>query len=193
MRIGIDARELCGRSTGVGRYLGGLLREWTTDERTRAHEFVLYAPQAIGLPLDSRRFPSHTIAGSGGTWWEQVQVPSRVARDHLDVWFAPAYTAPLGIGSPTVVAIHDLSFVAHPEWFSIREGARRRWLTRQSAARAASVITISEFSRSELVERLGVPDDKIHVIPPGIAASSGSHRPRIRASTHAWPPNTPPM
>ena len=58
MRIGIDARELCGRSTGVGRYLGGLLREWTADDRARAHEFVLYAPEPIALSLDARRFPA---------------------------------------------------------------------------------------------------------------------------------------
>ena len=182
MRIGIDARELGGRATGVGRYLGGLLREWAGDSRARAHEFVLYAAEAIALPLDARRFPTRTVAGSGGTWWEQVQAPRAAAADHLDVWFAPAYTAPLRMATPTVVAIHDLSFVAHPEWFRLREGARRRWLTSQSAARAAAVITISEFSKTELIERLDVPAAKIHVIRPGIttpaiASSTMSHRP----------------
>jgi glycosyltransferase involved in cell wall biosynthesis len=161
---------LCGRSTGVGRYLGGLVREWATDGDARAHEFVLYAPEPIALPLDTRRFPTRTVAGSGGTWWEQAQLPRAAAADHLDVWFAPAYTAPLRMPIPTVVAIHDLSFVAHPEWFRPREGARRRWLTSQSARRAASVITISEFSRQELIDRLDVPAEKIRVIPPGIGA-----------------------
>lgn len=170
MRIGIDARELCGRSTGVGRYLGGLVRDWAADPRARAHEFLLYAPEAIGLPLDARRFPTRTIAGAGGTWWEQIQVPRAAAADHLDVWFAPAYTAPLRLTVPTVVAIHDLSFVAHPEWFRVREGARRRWLTAQSASRAASVITISEFSKQELIDLLDVPAGRIHVIPPGVRA-----------------------
>ena len=170
MRIGIDARELCGRATGVGRYLGGLLREWAADSRARAHEFVLYAPEPIALSLDARRFPTRTIAGSPGTWWEQVQMPRVVASDHLDVWFAPAYTAPLRLAAPIVVAIHDLSFVAHPEWFRLREGARRRWLTRQTASRAAAVVTISEFSKRELIDRLDVPAGKIHVIPPGIEA-----------------------
>ena len=42
MRIGIDARELCGRPTGVGRYLSGLLAQWAVDNRAREHEFVLY-------------------------------------------------------------------------------------------------------------------------------------------------------
>ena len=175
MRIGIDARELAGRATGVGRYLGGLLREWAVDDRGRAHEFVLYAPEAIALPPEARRFPTRTIGGSGGTWWEQVQLPRAAAADDLDVWFAPAYTAPLRIATPTVVAIHDLSFVAHPEWFRLREGARRRWLTNQSARRAAAVITISEFSRREIVERLDVPAEKIHVIPPGIEAGGSGH------------------
>lgn len=170
MRIGIDARELCVRATGVGRYLGGLLREWAVDSRARAHEFVLYAPEPIALPLDARRFPTRTIAGSPGTWWEQVQVPRVVASDHLDVWFAPAYTAPLRLAAPIVVAIHDLSFVAHPEWFRLREGARRRWLTSQTASRAAAVVTISEFSKRELIDRLDVPTARIHVIPPGIGA-----------------------
>jgi len=174
MRIGIDARELCGRSTGVGRYLGGLLREWAADDQARAHEFVLYAPGAVELSLDGRRFPARAIAGGGGTWWEQVQIPRAVAADHLDVWFAPAYTAPLRLATPIVVAIHDLSFVAHPEWFRLREGARRRWLTGQSASRAEAVVTISEFSKRELIERLNVPAGKIHVIPPGIEKNGGS-------------------
>jgi glycosyltransferase involved in cell wall biosynthesis len=170
MRIGIDARELCGRSTGVGRYLGGLLAGWAIDPRARAHEFLLYAPGPVSAPLDGRRFPTRTVSGAGGSWWEQAQVPPAVAADHLDVWFAPAYSAPLRLTVPIVVAIHDLSFVAHPEWFRVREGARRRWLTNQSASRAASVITISEFSKRELVDRLKVPVEKIRVIPPGVGA-----------------------
>jgi glycosyltransferase involved in cell wall biosynthesis len=196
MRIGIDARELCGRSTGVGRYLGGLLSEWATDPHARSHEFLLYAPGPVSLPLDARRFPARTVAGGGGSWWEQVQVPPAVAADHLDVWFAPGYTAPLRLAVPTVVAIHDLSFVAHPEWFRVREGARRRWLTHQSASRAASVITISEFSKRELVDRLHVPAEKISVIPPGIGAGTGalgtrSLAPGARSSVPSARPQLP--
>src|SRR5215813_2247666 len=91
MRIGIDARELCGRATGAGRYLGGLLHEWAGDERARRHEFLLYAPEPIGLALDARRFPTRHVTGSGGWQWEQVRVPRVARQDHLDIWFAPAY------------------------------------------------------------------------------------------------------
>jgi glycosyltransferase involved in cell wall biosynthesis len=170
MRIGIDARELCGRPTGVGRYLAGLLAEWRRGGRARAHEFVLYATDAPSIELDTHRFVLRIVPGPGGTWWEQARAPRAAADDHLDVWFAPAYSAPLTLQVPLVLAVHDLSFFARPEWFSVREGVRRRWLTRQSVARAAAVITISQFSKRELMERLDVPAEKISVVPPGVAA-----------------------
>jgi glycosyltransferase involved in cell wall biosynthesis len=189
MRIGIDARQLCGRTTGVGRYLLGLLSEWKTSPEPRAtgHQFFLYMPEAADstVGLDARRFVTRVVSGSGGTWWEQVQLPRAAAPDHLDVFFAPQYTAPLALNAPTVVAIHDVSFSAHPEWYRTREGARLRWLSRRSAARARAVITISEFSRREIVEHLGVPDVRVRVIPPGIptrrlpGTANGARPPRL--------------
>ena len=172
MRIGIDARELCGRATGAGRYLAGLLSHWAVDDGARRHEFVLYAPEPLESAFDARRFPTRLVSGAPGTWWEQVRLPASASRDHLDVFFSPAYTAPLRIRVPIVVAIHDLSFVTHPEWFRTREGLRRRWLTRASARRARAIVTISQFSRQELVESLNVPDARIHVIPPGVMSGA---------------------
>jgi glycosyltransferase involved in cell wall biosynthesis len=171
MRIGIDARELSGRPTGAGRYLGGLLREWATDERARRHEFVLYTPARLGIDLDSHRFAARLVEGSPNTWWEQVRLPSIAKRDHLDVFFGPAYAIPLQLAVPAVVAIHDVSFMAHPEWFRMREGMRRRFLARHSARLARAIITISEFSRRELIDTLGAPEERIHVIPPGVKGS----------------------
>ena len=167
MRIGIDARELAGHATGVGRYLGGLLREWS-ETVAGQHEFVLYAPEPIGVALDARRFRTREVGGAAGTWWEQVRLPAAIAGDALDVFFAPAYTAPLRVTAPVVVIIHDLSYVAHPEWFRLREGIRRRWLTGRTAANARAIITPSEFSRGEIIDRLGVPAGRVHAIPPGI-------------------------
>jgi glycosyltransferase involved in cell wall biosynthesis len=177
MRIGVDARELCGRPTGVGRYLRGLLREWA--ESARAHEFVLYAHAPIDVALDTRRFATRLVPGRGGTFWEQWRLPRAIASDHLDVLFSPAYAAPLASAVPTVVAMHDLSFLAHPEWFRTREGMRRRWLARRTAARARAIVTISESSRREIAERLGVADERLHVVPPGIdpPAVSGREQP----------------
>jgi glycosyltransferase involved in cell wall biosynthesis len=180
VRIGIDARELCGHSTGVGRYLDGLLQQWAAGDLARRHEFVLYMHQPIALPLDARRFPTRVVEGQGGTRWEQQQLLPAVAGDHLDVFFAPGYTAPLFARVPLVVAIHDVSFAAHPEWFSAREGLRRRIVTRRVAAAARSITTLSEFSKRELIDLLGVPADKIHIIRPGITRpDSAAHLPHL--------------
>ncbi len=166
MRIGIDARELCGSATGAGRYLGGLLAHWLVNPR---HEFLLYAPEEVPLEAD-RSYELRIVEGRPGTWWEQLRLPRAARRDRLDVFFSPAYSAPLRLGVPFVVAIHDLSFVAHPQWFRWRERLRRRALARRSAHAARAVITISDFSRRELVEHLGIGGQRIHVIPPGVAA-----------------------
>jgi glycosyltransferase involved in cell wall biosynthesis len=168
MRIGIDARELGVGSTGVGRYLRGLMNEWATDGAAERHQFLVYAPEPA--PPSGQWFQTRVVVGAGGTWWEQVTLPRAVGLDRLDVFFAPGYTAPLSLSVPTVVAIHDVSFFAHPEWFRWREGARRRWLTRWAAHKASAVITISNFSRREIVEHLGVPDERMRVIPPGVDA-----------------------
>jgi glycosyltransferase involved in cell wall biosynthesis len=182
MRVGIDARELAGRSTGAGRYLRGLLDAWAASPGAAGHEFVLYAPTLPDLPFDRRRFARRELAGAAGTWWEQATLAREAARDRLDVFFAPAYTAPLRLAAPLVLAVHDVSFAAHPEWFRLREGARRRLISRSAARRAAAVITISEFSRGELQEHFGLPPERIHVIPPGITRPGGPGRPPRQAT-----------
>jgi glycosyltransferase involved in cell wall biosynthesis len=174
MRIGVDVRELLGRPTGVGRYLLHLLREWNLAARAAAfpHQLVLYAP-AAWMPENASAFDSlsverRVVPGASGSWWEQVQLPSAAARDRLDVLFAPAYTAPLRLSVPVVQTIHDLSFLAHPEWFTLRERVRRRWITRASARRARIVLTDSRFSADELFTRLAIPHDRIRVIRLGL-------------------------
>jgi glycosyltransferase involved in cell wall biosynthesis len=66
--------------------------------------------------------------------------------------------------------IHDVSFVAHPEWFSWREGLRRRTLTRLGARRAARVITQSDFSKREITRLLGIDPSDIDVIYLGASS-----------------------
>ncbi len=165
MRIAIDARELSGKPTGVGRYLAGLLREWTRPGLRHGHEFLLYSHRSIE---NSAGCSVRELPGTGGTWWEQRTLPAAIVADAVDVLFSPAYSTPLFASVPRVVALHDLSFVAHPEWFGWREGLRRRMLARRSAAVARRVVTISQFSKDEIVSRLDVEPAKIAVIPPGI-------------------------
>ena len=171
LTIGIDARELLGEATGAGRYLGELLRRWVQREDRASREFILYTPEPLPflatVPPDAK--VREMVVGSGrGTWWEQTHLRRAVRANPPDVFFASAYTAPLALGVPLAVAIHDVSFAAHPEWFRPREGARRRLLTRQAARSAEVIFTISEFSKREIVERLGVPAERIRVTYPSV-------------------------
>ncbi|MSO56905.1 MAG: glycosyltransferase family 1 protein [Acidobacteria bacterium] len=168
MRIGIDARELCGTPTGVGRHLAGLLGAWSSDAAASQHTFVLYAPQAIDPPLGGAEL--RVVPGAGGTQWEQIALPAAARHDRLDVFFAPGYTAPLAWKIPTVVLVHDISFVAHPEWFRWKEGLRRRLITRWSSSRARLVLTVSESARREIVSYFGLPADRVRCIYPGVAS-----------------------
>ena len=163
MKIAVDARELCGKPTGVGRYLGELLTEWNASADARRHDWVLYAP---ARPVVPSAFAERVrlLPGSGGTVWEQWTLSRALSTDRPDVLFAPGYSAPLTAPCPTAVAIHDVSFAAHPEWFAPREGLRRRAITAWSARRARLILTISEFSKREIVARLGQPPDRVRVI-----------------------------
>jgi glycosyltransferase involved in cell wall biosynthesis len=169
LRIGVDARELLGDTTGVGRYLGELMRRWTARADSATRRFVLYAPEPPPLAFPEGSVELRVVGRGTGTWWEQTALRRAVRKDRLDLYFAPAYTAPLGIGVPLAVTIHDISFIAHPEWFRPRERFRRRWLTGRAAANARVVLTDSEFSRRELETRLHVDSRRIRVIPPGVS------------------------
>jgi len=190
MRIAIDGRELAGQPTGVGRFLSEILREWSSMAEAAAHAFILCAPaepRIRGLSEDSPTRFDIQIAAGQGTNWEQRVLPRLAARSDADVLFCPAYSGPVSGRTPLVVAIHDVSFAAHPEWFRWREGLRRRTITRRAAARARRIITISEFSRREIVEHLGVPASKIDVIYPGVtphvrAAADSPLAPRVSAA-----------
>jgi len=159
MRIAIDARELHGKPTGVGRMVRTLLNEWATMPAATAHEFISLAP----APDRSK----------GGTLWEQLALPRLVRQASANVLFAPAYSGPIVSPVPVVVLIHDVSFVAHPEWFGWREGTRRRVTTRLSARTAAKIITVSEFSKREIIAHLGAEPSKITVVSPGVTPFRG--------------------
>jgi glycosyltransferase involved in cell wall biosynthesis len=174
LHIAIDGRELVGKPTGVGRYLTEVLRVWASDRsfRHRCTIVVPRDPPAAPFPQDARFTWYIEPGAAAGTVWEQTRLRARVAELAPDVFLAPGYTAPLFISVPFVLAVYDVSFFAHPEWFSTREGLRRRWVTRAAARRAHSVITISEFSAGEIVRWMGIARDRIRLAPPGAPAAS---------------------
>ena len=168
MRIAIDAQELTGKVTGVGRYLSQILQAWSRMPEARAHELVLCAPEQPDPALLEELRVSVATAPGRGSAWQQTALPRLAARAKADVLFAPAYSGPIFSRIPMVVSIHDVSYFAHPSWFGWREGLRRRTLTRFSARRARRILTFSEFSKTEIVRYVHVDPAIVDVTYHGV-------------------------
>ena len=185
-RIGIDAHLLSFassyRQAGVSRYIAELLRAFGGDaDPTDAHDYLAFVgPEPVPaefLPRDARgplRFVLSRIPTANPLAriaWEQAVGPFAATRARLDLFHGPVNALPLAAPGRGVVTIHDLAFLAHPEALG---AARRRYLTlltALSARRAARIITVSAFTRDEVVRRLRVPASKVAVVHNAVDAA----------------------
>lgn len=110
--------------------------------------------------------PSGPRNGIKGHAWEQFVLPGRVGKRLL---WSPCNTGPLAV-CRQVVTIHDMSALDHPEWMSRKFAAWYGFLLPRLARRCRLVLTDSLFSRARIVERCGVPPEKVVAIP--LAASA---------------------
>jgi glycosyltransferase involved in cell wall biosynthesis len=99
--------------------------------------------------------PPAALAHRAGHAWEQVVLPVRAARFGARALLCPANLAPLAYPR-SVVVIFDAAPLRHPGWYSPAYAAFQRLVLPVVARRALRVITVSEFSRAELAELLGV-------------------------------------
>ena len=72
--------------------------------------------------------------------------------------------------SNRIVAIHDLSFLVHPSWFSKSYYLYYRWVTPIFIRRSKKVITVSEFSKQEILRLTGISENKIEIIYNAVSA-----------------------
>jgi glycosyltransferase involved in cell wall biosynthesis len=99
-----------------------------------------------------------------GHLWEQLFLP-RLAAGRV-LW-SPANAGPVSL-ERQVVTFHDIAVLDHPEWFGKRFAAWYRWLVPRLARRVKRIVAVSEFTKSRLVDVLGVDASKIAVIPNGV-------------------------
>jgi glycosyltransferase involved in cell wall biosynthesis len=155
--IAIDARA------AVRPELGGVER-WARElaarlPALRPHRYVVLRPP-------------RALAHRAGHAWEQVVLPARSRRLGAAALLCPANLAPVAF-TRTVVVIHDAAALRHPGWYSRAYAAWQRLVLPAVARRAARVLTVSEFSRAELVALLGLEPDRIAVVPGGVGERFG--------------------
>jgi glycosyltransferase involved in cell wall biosynthesis len=142
-------------------------------EMAPQHEYLLYVRNVSFTepPFSHPPFAVRVIAGNtlltNPLCWQQLYLPWRAWRDRVDVLFSPYYCGPLYAPMPQVVCICDISFSVFPRDFPSWVRFKPKLLARPSSWRAAKVMTISEFSKHELVRVYGLPPEKIVVIQAG--------------------------
>lgn len=156
--VGVDAWNLTGDHRGIGRYVRALLGEWRSAFADR-----------IGVTLIVPEWHTWTAAGryraeAGGDY--PVRSRQLHGRSNLDVlWFpfnGPSWER---FSLPSVATLHDASTFVRPEYTEADRATFRR-----AARRCATVITDSEFSKTELVRELDLEPSRIAAIPLGIGA-----------------------
>lgn len=179
MRIGIDARFLTHPQLGGFKtYTENLIA--ALAEVDQDNQYFLYLDrepdQTTNIP-DKPNFSYRVVPGGipflGMVWREQILLPRWAAKDNLDLLHSPCLSSPLVIGCAAIVTIHDVIWHS-PKRFTGNDGkpvsikrALQDWYYRVvpnlAAKNAHTIITVSETSKKDIVQILGVPSEKIYV------------------------------
>ena len=153
MRIAFDARPFEPGRTGVGRYLEGLLGQWT--EIFRQDSFVALSPRPVDLPgnLEGKVEVPFPPVGLPGTLWLQTVAPVRAARAGADLFFGTLGVVPLLSTMPAVATVHDLTPVLFPAWHSARNRIGFAPFLGPTVRKARRIVAVSEATRRDLVAR----------------------------------------
>ncbi len=180
MHIAIDYTPAVRQRAGIGRYTRGLVRALAELDHTNRYTLFCVgqggeggpgpAGHEDGLPANFTFKVSNLPARWLTAGWHKLKLPlhaERLAGDS-DIFHSPDFTLPPLRSAAGVVTIHDLSFLRLPAY---ADPGLREYLSKSvpdSVTRARRVLADSENTRLDLIELLGVPADKISVVPPGV-------------------------
>lgn len=166
MRIGIDARLVAyqhgGTSTYVRRLAGALAQLDPEDDFTLLQSRRSLKPLAVGPKVRVRPLwtpPHHPL--------EQWSLPLELALLPLDVLHSPDFIPPFRRRCPAVVTVHDLSFRRYPET-KTADSLRYYDQVDRAVADAEAIIAVSEATRADMEELLGVPPERVDVVYHGV-------------------------
>ena len=148
IRAAVDVSPLVQTRAGTARHVRGLLGALSGRE---------------GIELTERSFGGAGKAASvvRDTWWYYAGLPL-AARD-ADVLHCTTFRGPLRASVPFTVTLHDLALVRHPELFPRWHRLSGRAGIGPVARAADRVFAVSEFTKREAVELLGVPEERVVV------------------------------
>ena len=173
--IAYDAKRLVRNRTGLGNYsrtlVGDLQRTLPPNCR-----LLLYAPDKGSDDLRSQVkedqrthyvYPTTAHSAIARAVWRSWGIVKDLKRDRVDIYHGLSGELPIGIhaaGIRTVVTIHDLIFLRHPEYYNPIDAAVYRAKFLLTCREADRIIAISECTKRDIMEYGGVDADRIDVI-----------------------------
>jgi alpha-1,3-rhamnosyl/mannosyltransferase len=152
MRVGLDVSALELTRAGTAQYLQGLI---PALEACGDIEVRPLAQPGRGKLAAVRRDVAWYLRG----------LPRRARAEGVDVLHCPTFRGPLRSELPLVVTVLDLALLRHPEFFNRWNRTYSRFAVPRVVRAAQRLIAISEFTKRELVELLGVDPERVTVVP----------------------------
>lgn len=175
MTIGYDAKHIVCDYTGPGSY-GRTLVNDIAEAATPGIMLNLYTPergddalrrQVLQRPNIKFVYPEATVNPVTKALWRMRGVVSALVRDGVKLYHGLSGELPTGIkaaGIKTVVTIHDLAFMRHPEWYPWPVRKLNEWKFRKTCTEADRIIATSECTKRDVMMYGDVPANKIDVI-----------------------------
>ena len=167
MRIGLNLLFLLpGVVGGTETYATALVEELALLDSVNEYLLFLNAESAslpLAVGINARRVvcPVHAARRGARYAWEQLALPALLRREDVDLVHSLGYVGPLRASCPHIVTIHDLNY-RDP---AVRMAWHKRLVlggfVESVAARAAHILTMSDFSKRQIIEQLGVSPDKV--------------------------------
>jgi glycosyltransferase involved in cell wall biosynthesis len=152
----MEGRILINARAAARPELGGVER-WAREMASRLPALDPQCYEAIA--------PPPALVHRAGHAWEQAVLPFRAR--HAPLLLNPANLAPVAFPR-NVVVLHDAAALREPSWYSQLYVRWQRAVLPAVARRAVHLVTVSQFSRRELVELLGADPARITVVPGGV-------------------------
>ena len=173
--IGFDAKRIVRNGTGRGSYGRTLVNDLAADDSLQLR---LYAPdkgrddlrnQIVSRPNVAFFYPTlHTSHSTlHASYWRTRGIVRDLLRDGVQIYHGLSGELPVGIrksGIRSIVTIHDLIFLRHPEFYHWLDTKIYAWKFRQTVREADHIIAISECTKRDIIEFGGVDESKISVI-----------------------------
>lgn len=179
----VNARFLCQPITGVQRFAEQISME--LKKLDPAIRFVCH--KGVLRPEVAERLEVVETGRLTGQAWEQIELPAFLRKRKAPLLLSLCSTGPVAYANQ-VFTHHDITYVRHPESFSFAFRMLYSTLIPALARRSQAVITVSEFSKNELVGHLRVAPEKVHVVSNAVDdrfgqadVSSGIRRPYFLA------------